>query len=136
MLPSTATRPPGPLERTCMELERLRRAAAFRRHGSLRTRRLLRESDLILDLVEQCRLRRHRLVPTALWARAVQFLSGIDGALADDVGINRDPDHLTESIFDAQEVLIGRMSDERRGELAPIIPLFGDGLDARAASLA
>ena len=63
MLQHAASRFAGPLARTAAELENLRRLAAFRRERELRWHRHLRESDLILDLIEECRVRGYPLLP-------------------------------------------------------------------------
>lgn len=122
---TVAHQPGGPLERTCAELEHLRRAAAFRRERELRARRRLRESDLLIDLIEQCRLRGYRLLPAQLWTHIVRFIGTVDKELRDDLGINRHPDHVSEVLFAAQEELLREAIEERRPQAAPIIPLFG-----------
>jgi hypothetical protein len=122
----------GPLERTCAELELIRRAASFRRERELRARRRLRESDLLLDLIEQSRLRGYRLLPAQLWTHIVRFVGTIDGGLRDDLGINRHPDHVSEVLFAAQEELLREAIEERRPKRAPIIPLFAPRASAAA----
>jgi hypothetical protein len=122
----------GPLERTSAELELLRRAAAFRRERELRSRRRLRESDLLLDLIEQCRLRGYRLLPAQLWTHIVRFVGTVDDDLRDDLGINRHPDHVSEILFAAQEELLREAIEERRPKRAPIIPLFAPRASAAA----
>ncbi len=121
---SAVERPGGPLERTCAELELIRRTSAFRRERELRSRRRLRESDLLLDLIEQCRLRGYRLLPAQLWTHIVRFVGSVDDGLRDDLGINRHPDHVSEVLFAAQEELLREALEERRPKRAPIIPLF------------
>lgn len=125
-MPLTAAHPEGgPLARTCAELELIRRASTFRRERELRSRRRLRESDLLLDLIEQCRLRGYRLLPAQLWTHIVRFVGTVDSTLRDDLGINRHPDHVSEVLFAAQEELLREVAEERRPQRAPIIPLFG-----------
>jgi hypothetical protein len=119
------SRSPGPLERTAMELDDLRRAAAFRRGRELTAQRRLRESDGLVDLVEQCRLRGYVLLPTQVWARVVHFVRGVDPALRDELGIDRHPDHVGDVLFAAQEVVLRQRIDERQPRMAEIIPLFG-----------
>jgi hypothetical protein len=121
---STAEQTGGPLERTCAELDLIRRSAAFRRERELRSRRRLRESDLLLDLIEQSRLRGYRLLPAQLWTHIVRFVGSVDDALRDDLGINRHPDHVSEILFAAQEELLREAIEERQPRRAPIIPLF------------
>ena len=124
----------GPLERTAAELDRIRRVAAFRRDRELRWRRRLRHSDLLLDLIEQCRLRGWRLVPGQVWAEVVRFVGAVDPLLRDELGINRHPDHVSEVLFSAQERVLAESVEERRPRLAPIIPLFGDSADTADAA--
>jgi hypothetical protein len=122
----------GPLERACAELEQIRRAAAFRRERELRSRRRLRESDLLIDLIEQCRLRGYRLLPAELWTHIVRFIGTVDADLRDDLGINRHPDHVSEILYVAQEQLLREAIEERRPRRAPIIPLFAPRASAVA----
>ena|SRR5438132_12418732 len=131
MQPAAATsRPPGPLERTCIELARIERAAAFRRERESRWRRRLRESELLLDLVEQCRLRDYRLVPGQVWAAVVRFVGSVDPELRDDLGINRLCNHVADVLFAAQDELLVNASPRRHPQLAPIIQLFPGDDDA------
>lgn len=120
----------GPLERTAAEQERVRRVAAFRRERELRWRRRLRQSDLLLDLIEQCRLRGWRLLPGQVWAEVVRFVGDVDPQLRDELGINRLPDHVSEVLFRAQERVLAESIEERRPRLAPIIPLFPEAAAA------
>src|SRR4030088_2922426 len=129
MLTNALQRGPGPLERTSLELEDLRRAAAFRRGRELAAQRLLRESDGLVDLVEQCRLRRYQLLPTEVWARVVRFVRRVDPVLRDALGINRHPDHVGEVLFAAQEIVLRQRVEERRPRMAAIIPLFSAPVD-------
>jgi hypothetical protein len=124
MLQSAATRYIGPLERTAAELENLRRLAAFRRERELRWHSRLRESDLILDLVEECRVRGYVLLPGQVWASVVRFVGEVDPTLRDDLGSSRRPDQASEAIFAAQAEICRRRLDERRPQTARIIPLF------------
>ena len=121
------------MERTCLEIAELRRAAAFRRARISRSRLRVRESDSLLDLVEECRLRGWPLVPAHLWSAVVRTVGSADPELRDELGINRDPDHVADVLFAAQEVLLARALDARQPALAPIIPLFDRHRTASAA---
>ena len=123
----------GPLERTVLELRRIDRDAVWRRPRVGRTRLLLRESDALIDLIERCRERDDRLLPTQLWSAVVRAVGEVDSDLRDELGINRDPDHVADVLFTAQEVLLARVREARRPALAPIIPLFRE-LERRAAA--
>ncbi|TMD99691.1 MAG: hypothetical protein E6I76_01915 [Chloroflexi bacterium] len=136
MLQSAATRLSGPLARTAVELENLRRLAAFRREREMRWHRRLRESDLILDLVEECRVRGYPLLPGQLWASVVRFVGEVDPALRDDMGSSRRPDQASEAIFAAQAEICRRRVDERRPGAARIIPLFAAAAVPAALSVA
>jgi hypothetical protein len=122
------------MERTCLEIAEIQRAAAFRRERISRSRVRVRESDSLLDLIEECRLRDWRLVPSPLWSAVVRAVGAVDGALRDELGINRDPDHVADVLFAAQEVLLARACEARQPALAPIIQLFEDRQTASAAS--
>src|SRR5579863_3554584 len=116
---------PGPLERTVIELRRIDRDAVWRRPRLSRTRLQLRESDALVDLVERCRSRRLRLLPAQVWFSVVRFVGGLDEELRDELGINRQVDHVSDILFAAQELLLDRLRDERTPQQARIIPLFG-----------
>ncbi|HEX6493437.1 MAG TPA: hypothetical protein VF112_07980 [Candidatus Dormibacteraeota bacterium] len=134
MLQSAATRLTGPLARTAAELENLRRLAAFRREREMRWHRRLRESDLILDLVEECRVRGYALLPGQVWASVVRFVGEVDPALRDDMGSSRRPDQASEALFAAQAEICRRRLDERRPMTARIIPLFAAAAAAMPAA--
>jgi hypothetical protein len=121
------------MERTCMEIARLERAAAFRRVRISRSRLRVRESDALLDLVEECRQRDWRLVPSQLWSAVARAVREVDPRLRDELGINRDPEHVADILFAAQEVLLMRARRDRAPALAEIIPLFGDRTTGIAA---
>jgi hypothetical protein len=108
-----------------MEIARLERAAAFRRARISRARLRVRESDALLDLIEECRQREWRLVPSPLWSAVARAVREVDPHLRDELGINRDPEHVADILFAAQEVLLDRARREREPVLAEIIPLFG-----------
>lgn len=124
MLQSAASRLAGPLARTAVELENLRRLAAFRRDREMRWHHRLRESDLILDLVEECRIRGYPMLPGQLWASVVRFVGEVDPGLREDLGSSRHPDHASEAIFAAQAEICRHRLEERRPRTARIIPLF------------
>jgi hypothetical protein len=114
----------GPLERTVLELRRIDRDAVWRRPRVGRTRLLLRESDSLVELIERCRERGDRLLPTQLWSAVVRFVGALDSSLRDDLGINRDPGHVADVLFATQGVLLERARSERVPMTARIIPLF------------
>ncbi len=114
----------GPLERTVLELRRIDRHAVWRRPRVGRTRLLLRESDALVDLIERCRERGDRLLPTQLWSAVVRFVGALDPTLRDELGINREPGHVADILFSSQGLLLERARHERVPMTARIIPLF------------
>ncbi|MEO8897800.1 MAG: hypothetical protein ABI352_03450 [Candidatus Dormibacter sp.] len=114
----------GPIERTVFELRRIDRDAVWRRPRVGRTRLLLRESDALIDLIERCRERGDRLLPTQLWSAVVRFVGALDGDLRDQLGINREPGHVSDVLFATQGLLLERAREERAPVTARIIPLF------------
>lgn len=114
----------GPLERTCLEIAALERAAMFQRRRLSRVRERVRETDALLDMVEECRVQGRRLVPSNLWSAVVHRVSSVDPEAREELGINRDPDRVEDAIYSAQEVLLRRSAEARQPRLAPIIPLF------------
>ena len=130
---SAASLRSGPLERTRLEIAYAERVAAFRRSRTSRARRRVMESDALLDLVEECRLRDFPLVPPTLWAAVVRTVGRVDPDLRDELGIDRDPEHVADVLFAAQARLLDSVRESRTPELAPIIQLFGDTVQATAA---
>ncbi len=109
-----------------LELRRIDRDAVWRRPRVGRTRLLLRESDTLVEMIERCRERGDRLLPVQLWSAVVRFVGALDGALRDELGINREPGHVSEIMFSSQELLLDRARSERAPSLGRIIPLFGE----------
>lgn len=122
--PALPRRLAGPLERTVLELRRIDRDAVWRRPRVGRTRLLIRESDALVDLIERCRERGDRLLPTQLWSAVVRFLGALDPGLRDELGIDRRPAHVADILFASQELLLERARRERIPTTARIIPLF------------
>ncbi|MGO8685708.1 MAG: hypothetical protein ACLQT7_00790 [Candidatus Dormibacteria bacterium] len=118
---------PGPLAATRAELVDIERRARFRRERLARARLRLRESDVLLDLVEECRVRDIRPLPPALWGAVARLVGAVEPDLRDDLGIDRGADHVSDVLFSAQEVLQAEARQELRPQLAPIIPLFPAG---------
>jgi len=112
------------MERTCLEIAAIQRAATFRRRSVSHARERVRETDALLDLVEECRLHGLRLVPSNLWSAVVQRVGAVDRGARETLGINRDPGRVEDALYSAQEVLLERAVASRRPALAPIIPLF------------
>jgi hypothetical protein len=118
---------PGPLAATRAELFEIECRARFRRERLARARLRLRESDALLDLVEECRLRDIRPLPPILWGAVVRLVGAVEPDLRDELGIDRRADHVSDVLFAAQELLQAEARQERRPQLAPIIPLFPAG---------
>jgi len=115
---------PGPLAATRAELIDIERRARFRRERLARARLRLRESDALLDLVEECRIREIRPLPPVLWGAVARLVGSVEPELRDDLGIDRSADHVSDVLFSAQELLQAEARQELRPQLAPIIPLF------------
>jgi hypothetical protein len=118
---------PGPLAVTRAELVDIERRARFRRERLARARLRLRESDALLDMVEECRVRDIRPLPPVLWGAVARLVGGVEPELRDELGIDRSADHVSDVLFAAQEVLQAEARHELRPQLAPIIPLFPVG---------
>jgi hypothetical protein len=112
------------MERTRQEIARAERVAAFRRQRVSRARQRVRESDALLDLIEHCRLKDWRLVPSPLWSAVVRAVGAVDPELRDELGINRDPSHVADILFSAQEMLLAGVRELQQPMRARIIPLF------------
>lgn len=94
-------------------------------------RLLLRESDIMLNWLEECLVQNLRFVPGWVMPRLVNLLSQADPLLPRELGSERRPEHLMELVYRAQQRL---MEDSVRARKpAPIIPLFGRNGRRRAA---
>ena len=86
-------------------------------------RRLLRESDVLLNWLEECLVHNLRFAPGWVMPRLVSLLSQADPGLPRELGSERRPEHLMEFVYRAQERL---MEDSVRSRKpARILPLFG-----------
>lgn len=117
---------PGPLARTRQELLDIERRARFQRARQDRARLRLRESDALLDLVEQCRLSDIRPLPPQLWGAVARLVGSVEPDLREELGIRRDADSISDALFTAQEQLQTEAREARRPQLAEIIQLFPD----------
>lgn len=122
------------MARTRAELVHIERRAAFRRERLARARLRLRESDALIELIEECRLRDIRPLPSSLWSAVVRFVGVVEPGLRDELGINRDADHVAEILFAAQETLQELAREERRPQLAQVIQLFPGEDDGEATA--
>jgi hypothetical protein len=120
---------PGPLARTRQELVDIERRARFQRARQDRARLRLRESDALLDLVEECRLHDIRPLPPRLWGAVAQLVGSVEPELRDELGIRRDADAVSDALFAAQERLQLAAHLTRRPRLAEIIQLFPPAAD-------
>ncbi len=111
------------IERTVLE-HRQQRFWAGRREKASNPRKQLRESDLLMAFLEECRLHQLRLVPAGGWRRMVFFVAGVDSSLSRALGIDRGIDHVSGILFRTQRLLMQRNVELRRPRLARIIPLF------------
>jgi hypothetical protein len=114
----------GPLERTVVELDRIRREASFRQRHVAPARTTLRDSDQLMTLIEESLEKEHRIVPTWLWSAVAKVVSGVDTELRDELGIDRRPGHVASILFRAQATLMRAAHVEAQPVLAPVIPLF------------
>lgn len=85
-------------------------------------RRLLRESDEVLNWLEECLVHNLRFVPGWVMPRLVVLLAHADPRLPRELGHERRPERLMELVYRAQEQLMEESVQSRQP--APIIPLF------------
>jgi hypothetical protein len=118
--------PVGPLRRTVMELMAIERAAAFRRRHRVRARLRVSEADILIGLVEECRLKLLPIVPPTLWVEVVRFVGGVNSDLREALAADRTPDHVSDILYEVQRILLDAASRARiqPPHLAQIIPLF------------
>lgn len=111
------------IERTVLEIAQ-HRFWAWQRKAARTPRNQLRETDQLLDAVEECRVREITLVPAHIWRRIVLLLGQLDGYYSEKLGIDRSVDRTSEVLFEAQEALMLAALAQRRARPGNIIPLF------------
>src|SRR2546425_8283521 len=111
------------IERTVLEIAQ-QRFWAWQRRTARTPRNQLRETDQLLDAVEECRLREVKLIPTNIWRRIVHLLGQLDGGYTEKLGIDRSLDRTAEVLFEAQEALMVAARSRWRGRAGNVVPLF------------
>lgn len=111
------------IERTVLEIQQ-HRFWTWQRQRSLTPRNQLRETDLLMTVVEECRIRGLPLIPTAIWRRIVHLLGQAGGEYTARLGIDRSVERTSELLFEAQAALMKAEVDRRRPRRDKIIPLF------------
>jgi hypothetical protein len=111
------------IERTVLEIAQ-HRFWAWQRKTAATPRNQLRETDQLLGVIEECRVRRITLIPSHIWRRVIQLLGQLDGRYAEKLGIDRSVDRTSEVLFEAQEALMLAARAARRPSASNVIPLF------------
>ena len=111
------------IERTVLEIAQ-HRFWAWQRRTARTPRNQLRETDQLLDAVEECRLREVKLIPAHIWRRIVHLLGQLDGTYTERLGIDRSVERTAEVLFEAQEDLMVAARSHRRARGGNVIPLF------------
>jgi len=111
------------IERTVLEIERYR-FWSWQRRKAVTPRAQLRETDQLMNAVEECRIRRLHLIPTAIWRRIVHLLGQVGGDYTARLGIDRSVDRSSELLFEAQAALMRAERERRRPRPDQIIQLF------------
>jgi hypothetical protein len=113
----------GMIERTVLEIAQ-HRFWAWQRRTAATPRNQLRETDQLLDMIEECRVRRIEFIPADIWRRIVHLLGQLDGRYTETLGIDRSVDRTSEVLFEAQEALMLAARANRRPKPSNVIPLF------------
>jgi hypothetical protein len=111
------------IERTVLEIAR-HRFWAWQRRNAISPRTQLRETDQLLTVLEECRVRRIKLIPPAIWRRIIHLLGQIDSRYTQRIGIDRSVDLSSEMLFEAQEALMNEEQKRKRPRPDKVIPLF------------
>lgn len=113
------------IERTVLEIAR-HRFWAWQRRTAPTPRSRLRETDQLLTVLEECRVRRIRLIPAPVWRRIVHLLGQIDSGYTQRIGIDRSVELSSEVLFEAQGALMDEEQRRRRQLAGKVVPLFPD----------
>lgn len=111
------------IERTVLEIAR-HRFWAWQRRSMPTVRTQLRATDQLLDVLEECRVRQIRLIPTPVWRQIMRLLGQIDARYTQRIGIDRSVELNSEVLFDAQAALMLEAQKRRRSLTGSVIPLF------------
>ncbi len=112
------------LAATIAEQQAIEHEALFRRSRIGRTRRALRESDDLVAVVEEFRVRGHSLLPRWLWDAVAQFLWRTDRTFLATLGRERSVENVGNVLFLVQQALMSRSIEEREhGTRGTIIQL-------------
>ncbi len=111
------------LAATIAEQQAIEHEALFRRSRIGRTRRALRESDELVAVVEEFRVRGHSMLPRWLWDAVAQFLWRTDRTFLGALGRERSVENVGSVLFLVQQALMNRSVEEQeRGTRGTIIP--------------
>jgi hypothetical protein len=121
------------IERTVLEIAQ-HRFWAWHRRNTATPRSRLRQSDQLLGLLEECRLRRINLIPTHIWREIVHLLGQLDGSYTERLGIDRSVEANSELLFEAQQALMNEERRRRRPQPAKVIPLFRSSSGSSSSS--
>src|SRR5947199_10385180 len=94
------------IERTVLEIAQ-HRFWAWQRRTARTPRNQLRETDQLLDAVEECRLREVKLIPARIWPRIVRLLGQLDGTYTERLGMEGSAERTAEVLCEAQEDVMG-----------------------------
>ena len=111
------------IERTVLEIAQ-HRFWAWQRRTARTPRNQLRETDALLNVVEECRLRDIKLIPTHIWRRIVHLLGQLDGPYTEKLGIDRSVERTADILFEAQEDLMVAARERRQGRPGNVVSLF------------
>ena len=112
------------LAATIAEQQAIEHEALFRRSRIGRTRRALRESDDLVAVVEEFRVRGHSLLPRWLLDAVAQFLWRTDRTFLATLGRERSVENVGNVLFLVQQALMSRSLEEREhGTRGTIIQL-------------
>ncbi|MGH7692221.1 MAG: hypothetical protein ACRENY_07315 [Candidatus Dormibacteria bacterium] len=114
----------NPYEVTALQIAAARAQLAFRSRHRRTPKQRLATSDLLLEQVERSRLRSSPRIGGWVFDQVAALTGSVDPGLRAALGSQRDPEHVSRILFEAQARLMRAAEEERARGLAPVIPLF------------
>jgi hypothetical protein len=111
------------LQQTCEEIRNAEYFAEARRANPT-LRQMLRESDVLMQWLEESRLRNTKMVPYWVWQRLITLIGKVDPRRSHQLRTERNVERLSDELFEVQQLMMARNVRARAEGGTNIVPLF------------